>query len=215
VTALPALANGYVTFGSFSRMGKLSPDTVGLWSELLAALPGSKMLIGAITSDTEAKTLLGWFAARGIEPQRLQFHVQATIKDYLRLHGQVDICLDPSPFTGATTTCHAMWMGVPTLTLEGRTPAGRLGPAMLRHVGLDDFVASDPRDFVEKGLRRAGNLEALSELRAALRERFRQSPLGRPEDFAADLAEAFRGIWRDWCEPGPSVAPSRPPNLCS
>jgi len=212
---LPALANGYVTFGSFSRMGKLGPEVIGLWSQLMRALPGSKMLIGAMAGKAECVTLAGWFAAEGIAPGRLHFHLIATMEDYLKLHRQLDICLDPFPFTGATTTCHAMWMGVPTLTLEGRTAPGRLGPAMLRHAGLDDFVAATPEDFVAKGLHWARHREALADLRGGLRERFRQSPLGRPADFAADLAQAFRGMWRSWCERDAPVRANRPGNLSS
>ncbi len=202
VNPLPALANGHLTLASFSRMGKLGPEVVALWSQLLHALPGSKMLLGAMASEREFEAPIAWFAAEGIARERLDFHFGARMDDYLQLHHQVDICLDPFPFTGATTTGHAMWMGVPTLTLEGRTAPGRLGPAMLRHLGLESFVARDHRDFVAKGLRWAQDLEALAQLRSGLRERFRQSPLGRPEAAAQGLTDVLRGIWRSWCESG-------------
>jgi protein O-GlcNAc transferase len=206
VAPLPALANGHITFGSFSRMGKLGPEAIALWPELLRALPGSRMLLGAMAGKTECATMVGWFAAAGIAPDRLHFHFIDTMEGYLQRHAQVDLCLDPFPFTGATTTCHAMWMGVPTLTLEGNTAPGRLGAAMLRHVGLEDFVAGTREEFVAKGLHLAREVEALAELRRGLRERFQQSPLGRPADFAVDLARAFRGMWRSWCErPGAGV----------
>jgi predicted O-linked N-acetylglucosamine transferase (SPINDLY family) len=195
----PARANGHVTFGSFSRMGTLGPEVVGLWSELLRAAPGSRMLVGAMAGRAECAAMAAWFAAEGVAPGRLHFHLVDTMEGYLRQHALVDLCLDPFPFTGATTTCHAMWMGVPTLTLEGRTAPGRLGPAMLRHVGLDEFVARGREDFVAKGLRWARDPEALAGLRAGLRERFRNSPPGRPAEFAAALAAAFRGMWRSWC----------------
>jgi protein O-GlcNAc transferase len=199
VNPLPALANRYVTFASFSRMGKLNPDVVALWSELLHALPGSKLLLGALASEREFAAPAAWFAANDIPASRLEFHLGAKMDDYLKLHHQVDICLDPFPFTGGTTTGHALWMGVPTLTLAGRTSPGRLGQAMLQHVGLDSFVAHSPDDFVAKGLDSARNLDALADLRATLRDRFQQSPLGQPKAFAQGLAESFRKAWRIWC----------------
>jgi predicted O-linked N-acetylglucosamine transferase (SPINDLY family) len=199
VNPLPALANGYVTFASFSRMAKLNPAVVALWSELLHALPGSKLLLGAMASEREFATPSAWFTANGISADRLQFRLGARMSDYLQLHHEVDICLDPFPFTGGTTTGHALWMGVPTLTLAGRTAPGRLGAAMLRHVGLDGFVADSPEDFFAKGLNWAWDLDALADLRATLRDRFQQSRLGQAEAFAQGLAESFRRIWQMWC----------------
>jgi protein O-GlcNAc transferase len=212
---LPALANGHITFASFSRMGKLGPEVVALWSALLRRVPGAKMRVAAMAGRAECETVAGWFAAREIPRQALEFCLKMSPQDYLEQHREVDICLDPFPFTGATTTCHAMWMGVPTLTLEGRTAAGRLGPAMLRHVGLEDFVAATPEDFVIKGLRWARDLGALAELRSGLRERFRESPLGRPGDFADGFAQALREMWRSWCEGELPVAATRPPDRVS
>jgi protein O-GlcNAc transferase len=112
----------------------------------------------------------------------------------------VDMCLDPFPFTGATTTCNALWMGVPTLTLMGPTVAGRLGPALLQHAGLDAFVARSGQDFVDKGTRWAEDLESLAALRAGMRGRFLESPMGQPAEFARSLSAAFRQMWRRWCE---------------
>ncbi len=157
------------------------------------------MMLGAMASEREFESPIAWFAAQGIPQEMLQFHLGVKLDDYLRLHHQVDICLDPFPFTGATTTGHALWMGVPTLTLEGRTTAGRLGPAMLRHVGLEDFVAHNHDDFVAKGLHWAKDLELLAKLRSGLRDRFQQSSLGQPATVAQGLAEAFRNMWRARC----------------
>jgi predicted O-linked N-acetylglucosamine transferase (SPINDLY family) len=203
VSALPALTNGFVTFGSFSRRSKLSRAVIALWSELLRAVPQSRMLLGAMPRASGNETLRGWFESEGIAAERLQFHPLCSGREYFGLHQQLDMCLDPFPFTGATTTCNALWMGVPTLALMGETVAGRLGPALLQHAGLDAFVARSGREFVDKGIRWAGDLEALAELRAGMRERFLASPMGRPEEFAQSLAEAFRTMWRSWCaEPG-------------
>jgi predicted O-linked N-acetylglucosamine transferase (SPINDLY family) len=199
VGPLPSLTSGRLTLGSFSRLSKLNPRVIALWSQLLRALPESQMLIGAMPHDGRHEVVGSWFKDEGIALERLQFHPRCDKLKYLALHNQVDFCLDPFPFTGATTTSHALWMGVPTLTLVGQTVAGRLGAALLHHVGLDDFVACNPEEFVEKGIRWAGNLEFLARLRAGMRDRFLRSPIGQPELFAQGLSAGFREMWRTWC----------------
>jgi predicted O-linked N-acetylglucosamine transferase (SPINDLY family) len=199
VSVLPALAGGAFTFGSFNRLGKLGPEAVALWSRLLRALPNARMLIGGMVCDEGAERVAGWFGKEGIARDRLHFHRKAGMADYLQLHHRVDVCLDPFPYTGGATTGHALWMGVPTLTMAGSTVPGRLGAAMLQHVGLEGFVARDDDDFVERGLGWAGDLDALAELRGSLRERFLQSPLGQPAVFAEGLSAALREMWRRWC----------------
>jgi len=112
---------------------------------------------------------------------------------------QVDICLDTFPYNGGTTTLHALWMGVPTLTLAGGTIPGRTGAGVLGHVGLEEFVARDAADFVRKGLFWANNNAALSDIRAGLRGRFAKSAMGRPPVVAAGVERALRIMWRRWC----------------
>ncbi len=199
VSDLPALDNGHITFGSFNRMSKLSSGVIALWAQLLRALPDSRMLLGGMPEDGKHKMLIDWFAQEGIALERLDFHPRSGMADYLALHRQVDICLDTFPYNGSTTTFHALWMGVPTLTLAGSTVAGRPGAQILGHVGLEACVASDATDFVQKGLSLAGDLAALSALRAVLRERLSGSALGQPQLIAAGLARALRTMWRRWC----------------
>ncbi|MBU1427048.1 MAG: tetratricopeptide repeat protein [Gammaproteobacteria bacterium] len=199
VSGLPALDNGYITFGSFNRMSKLSPGVIALWSQLLRAMPDARMLLGGMAEDEKYKMLIEWFAQEGIARERLDFHARSGMAEYLALHRQVDICLDTFPYNGSTTTFHALWMGVPTLTLAGNTVAGRPGAQILGHVGLEACIASDAADFVQKGLALAGDTAALSSLRAVLRERLSVSALGKPELIAAGLARALRTMWRRWC----------------
>jgi predicted O-linked N-acetylglucosamine transferase (SPINDLY family) len=199
VNALPALSNGYMTFGSFNRLSKLSRSVIALWSQLLRALPDSRMVLGAMPQDGKNDTLIDWFAQEGIARERLSFHPRSGMEHYLSLHHQVDICLDTFPYNGGTTTLHALWMGVPTLTLAGSTTAGRPGVTILSHAGLDEFVAYDAADFVQKGLPWAGNLAALSDIRAGLRERFAQSAMGQPAVVAAGVERALRIMWQRWC----------------
>jgi len=197
--ALPALSNGFVTFGSFNRISKLSRSAIALWSRLLRALPDARMLLGGMPREGEYDSLIGWFVQEGIARERLRFHSRYSMADYLALHHQVDMCLDTFPFTGCTTTNHALWMGVPTLTLAGRTVPGRQGAALLGHAGLGAFVATDAADFQGKGLHWADDLAALADIRAGLRTRIEQSPIRRPEVIAAAVERAFRIMWQRWC----------------
>ena len=199
VNALPASSNGYVTFGSFNRLSKLSRSVIALWSQLLRNLPDSKMVLVGVPESDRRVSLIDWFAQEGIARERLSFHEHCSLDIYLGLHHQVDICLDTFPYNGGTTTCHALWMGIPTLTLTGDTLPGRVGAGVLGHMGLDEFVADNAADFVHKGLFCAVNLTALSNIRAGLRERFTNSAMGQPELIAAGLERALRIMWQRWC----------------
>lgn len=204
INDLPALNAGYLTFGSFGSPSKLSESTIALWSQLLRALPESRMLLGAMAQEREYEKLIHAFAQEGIARERLRFYPRSDMLSYLTLHHQVDICLDTYPYTGGTTTFHALWMGVPTLTVTGSTPAGRSGASILAHVGLDAFVASDASDFVQRGKVWAGNQRELADLRACLRARCKQSPTRSPELLAASFERALRIMWQRWCSELPA-----------
>jgi predicted O-linked N-acetylglucosamine transferase (SPINDLY family) len=199
VNALPALENGYMTFGSFNRASKLNPGSVNLWAQLMRALPGARLVVGNMRAQTDVDLVSHWFHQAGLTRESLTFHPAKDMKSYLELHHSVDLCLDTLPYTGFTTTLHAMWMGVPTLTLTGFTVPGRQSTAMLSHVGLEGFIATDKTDFVERGLALAENTAVLASVRSTLRERMNASPLGQPERVAAGLAEALRSMWIRWC----------------
>jgi protein O-GlcNAc transferase len=199
VNILPALNNGFLTFGSFNRLSKLSREVIALWSQLLRALPNSRMVLGGMPEAGKYEILIEWFAQEGIARERLDFHPRSNMERYLMLHQQVDICLDTFPYNGGTTTLHGLWMGTPTLTLAGSTTAGRTGASILGHVELDAFVSNDPADFVQKGLFWAGNLATLSDVRTGLRERFAKSAAGQPALITAGLEHALRIMWQRWC----------------
>jgi predicted O-linked N-acetylglucosamine transferase (SPINDLY family) len=199
VSALPALENGHLTFGSFHRLGKINASTVRLWSRLLLALPRATMLVAGVSADNQQNPLLEQFAAHGIPPKRLQFHCRCNMDEYLALHHQVDIGLDTHPYSGATTTMHSLSMGVATLTIAGATSTARAGAGILGQLGLDAFVAGDAEEFVAKGLYWANHLTELAALRAELRSRLLASPGGQPDLIAAHLDGALRHMWRRWC----------------
>lgn len=207
VNSLPALKNGYLTFASFNRTSKLNRAVIALWSQLLRALPTARLLIGSMPINPSESAPLGdWFADEGIASERLTYHPRSDMNHYLTLHHQVDICLDTFPYSGGTTTNHALWMGVPTLTLDGATPPGRQGAANLAYVGLEAFIASDAEDFVQKGLSWAKDLPALAEVRNGLRSRFEQSDVRHPKIVAKSLDIALRTMWQRWCAEMPPEA---------
>ena len=199
VNTLPSLKNGYVTFGSFNRSNKLSRPVVTLWSQLLRALPSSRMLLGGMPKVRDFDWLIDWFAQEGISSERLSFYRLCDAEVYLDLHHEVDICLDTFPYGGGTTTCHALWMGVPTLTLAGQTLPSRVSACLQSHAGLADFACHHEAEFIEKGLYWSNHLAELAIIRAGLRERFENSAMGQASVIAASVERALRIMWQRWC----------------
>lgn len=200
VNGLPALRNGYITFGSFNRMDKLRRDVIALWARVLREVPNSRMVIGAMPRDGSLGELVEWFAEEGIVRERLDFHARSSVPVYLQTHHHVDFCLDSFPFSGLTTALHSLWMGVPTLTLPGQTVPGRSGLTAMSHVGLEAFVAHDPDDYVRRAAHLATDLQSLAALRANMRARCERSPMFRADVVADSVTRALRTMWRRWCE---------------
>lgn len=196
VNKLPALKNSYITFACFNRPNKITSGVVRVWCKLLAAIPNSKLLLGAMPQEGSYEAIAEWFVQEGIAPDRLIFRPRSSMDNYLKLHHDVDICLDTFPSNGVTTTCHALWMGVPTLCVEGHSLASRGALAVMKHVGLDDFIAFDEADFVAKGIYWASHVKQLAEVRQSLRNRFNQSHLAQPAMLAKSLEQAFQQMWK-------------------
>ncbi|MGY4726861.1 tetratricopeptide repeat protein [Burkholderia pyrrocinia] len=206
VNVLPALHNGYTTYGSFNRLNKLSPHVIEVWARVLHAAPTARMVLGAIGNDGDQRTLTEWFAAAGIDVGRLTFHRRSNIPVYMQQHHGVDLCLDAFPYTGSTTTLNALWMGVPTVTLPGATMAGRGSAGWLQHVGLDEYIATGEDDFVATALALGHDTAALQALRMGLRARCTESAAFRPAVVAAGLSSALRTMWTRWCAGEPVTA---------
>ncbi|HEX6829032.1 MAG TPA: peptide-binding protein, partial [Burkholderiales bacterium] len=198
----PALRNGVVTFGSFNNLAKLSPAALELWAGALRAVPDAKLYLKAKSlADTATRErLLAQIEALGVAPERVLLqHWMPRGEDHLAAYHRVDIALDTTPYNGATTTCEALWMGVPVLTVAGATHAGRMGVSILSSSGLGEFAAPSPEAFVALCRRLAADPVRLRELRAGLRERLRRSPLMDETGFARDLEAACREAWVQWC----------------
>lgn len=199
VGPLPALKNGHLTLGCFQRLNKMTERTLELWARVLAALPEAKLRVQCLQlpRSREANAWIQRLLEHGIRSERIVWSPPSTRDHYWQAYNEVDWMLDTVPFNGGTTTCEAMWMGVPTLTLAGDSMVGRQGASLLRAAGLDDWVARDEEDFVARAVQAAQNLPALSALRAGLREQLMHSPLGDANLFARNLEQALLGMWRE------------------
>jgi predicted O-linked N-acetylglucosamine transferase (SPINDLY family) len=199
VGPLPALHRGFVTFASFNNFAKITPQVIAAWARLLQRVPGSRLAMKNISMDAAhvREHLRTALARAGIEAARLELlSPSATPMEHLERYNAVDIGLDPFPYNGTTTTCDALWMGVPVVALEGRSHVGRVGVSLLNNAGLAQLVARDGDDYVEIAARLAGDLPRLASLRGALRERLRASPLMDAPRFTRHLEAAYADMWR-------------------
>ncbi|HUC84723.1 MAG TPA: tetratricopeptide repeat protein [Candidatus Acidoferrales bacterium] len=202
---LPALANGYITFGSFNNFRKVSEPTIALWAQLLRAVPDSRLLLKSqgLGNPKTARRLREQFVRAGADAERIELAGAGLAKDvHLGLYNRVDLCLDPFPYNGTTTTCDALWMGVPVVTLAGHKHVARVGVSLLSHLGHPEWAAATPDAYLAKGRELTSDLSALSALRLGLREQMRQSPLCDAPVFIAHLESAYRDMWTQWAGGG-------------
>jgi dTDP-4-amino-4,6-dideoxygalactose transaminase/predicted O-linked N-acetylglucosamine transferase (SPINDLY family) len=206
VTPLPALANGYITFGSFNRISKIGRPVVAAWGALLRAVPAARLLVAGVPANGSAGQLIAMLQDEGVDATRVTLHPRTGMGDYLALHGQVDIALDTFPYSGGTTTLHALWMGVPTLTLAGDTAAGRQTVCILEHIGQQQFIANDAADFVRKGAAFAADFLSLAVLRTGLRACISLPDAQAMEQVADGVEQALRMMWQRWCDGLPAAS---------
>jgi len=209
---LPALATGkaagQIALGSFNNPAKLGAATIALWARVLDALPNATLTLKYLARYADPilrARLRGGFGAAGIDPRRIEFVVPADYAPaaHLGAYGAIDIALDPTPFSGVTTSYEALWMGVPVVALAGDTMMARMGAAVLATAGLDELIAASPDAYVARVAALAHDLPRLASLRAGLRERVERSRLGDGPGFARSVETSWRTLWRDWCARGP------------
>lgn len=201
VAALPAVAQGGITFGSFNNLNKLNDEVLALWARILAAVPESRLLLKArqLADEAVRSRLTGFFETRGVSADRLLLLGHVARDAHLATYGQVDIGLDPFPYPGITTTVEALWMGVPVVSLAGTTFMARQGVGLLTHAGLEDWLADSAEAYVATAVRHAADIEGLARLRAGLRSRLQASPVFDQHAFADDFEAMLRQLWRNWC----------------
>ena len=198
VSAVPAFERGRVTFGCLNNFAKVSEDALDLWISILREVRGSRLLLQAPPGCARQR-VAHRFAAGGIPQDRLEFVLRRGWQGYLDSLSEMDVALDPFPFCGGISSCDALWMGVPVVTLSGKTAVGRGGRSILSQVGLPEFIAYTPEEYVAKAVALADDLPRLGELRSALRERMERSPLRDAKRHARDVEAAYREMWREWC----------------
>jgi predicted O-linked N-acetylglucosamine transferase (SPINDLY family) len=196
---LLALAEGHVTFGCLNNFCKITPPAWEAWVQVLRQVPGSRLLVFA-HEGAHRQRLRDSLAGAGIEPARLQFTGPVSAGQYFQLYHRIDVSLDPFPHGGGMTTFDSLWMGVPVVTLAGRTGVSRMGLSMLSNVGLPQFVARSSEQYVAIAAGLARDLARLRELRQTLRQRMLDSPLTDGLRFARDVEEAYRRMWHRWCQ---------------
>ncbi|HTB82138.1 MAG TPA: tetratricopeptide repeat protein [Candidatus Sulfotelmatobacter sp.] len=199
---LPALKNGYVTFGSFNNFRKLSPPTIQLWARLLREMPTARLLLKSqgLGRPGVQQWLYEQFVRAGIPATRLDLRGAGLPKDqHMGLYNQVDVCLDPFPYNGTTTTCDALWMGVPVVTLIGRTHVARVGLSLVTNLGFPEWATNSENDYVTRCKELAGNLPELAAIRERLRQTMSQSPLCDAPRFIEHLESVYRKVWERRC----------------
>ncbi|HEY1505653.1 MAG TPA: tetratricopeptide repeat protein [Stellaceae bacterium] len=202
VGPLPAQTRGTVTFGSFNNIMKVTPATVRCWTGILAAVPGSRLVLkaGSFADPPLRAAYLQQFIDAGVEAQRLDLrsHLLET-GEHLAAYNEIDIGLDPLVYNGTTTTCEAFWMGVPVVTLIGDRHAARVGYDLLSRIGLSELAAKDADSYIAITAALATDLPRLAQIRRELRQRTQRSTLCDAANFAKEFEAGLRGIWREWC----------------
>jgi protein O-GlcNAc transferase len=201
VGPLPALRHGFPTFGCFNNLAKITTAVIACWAGILRRIPDARLILKChqCADDHTRARLHQDFAAHGIDPARIELRAASPHRDLLAEFNDVDIVLDPFPYSGGLTTCEALWMGVPTITMPGETFASRHSTSHMSNVGLPDWVAPDLAAYQDMAVRRAADLPALATLRAGLRARMKASPLCDAPRFGRHFGAALRHAWTDWC----------------
>ena len=181
-----------------NQFTKVSRPALLLWIRILQSVPGARLVLHAPRGshrDTARALLVGG----GISPDRVEFDARVPARTYLARYHDLDLALDPFPYGGGATTMDALWMGVPIITLAGRTAVGRGGVSILSNIGLPELIARSPEEYIAIAVDWATNLERLIAVRAGLRGRMQASPLLDGVQYAASVEATFRQMWERWC----------------
>ncbi len=201
VAGLPALEHGHITFGSFNNFAKITPAVLEVWAKVLAAVPKSRLLLkaDAFSLGSVQERILAVFATQNIAPERIEFSPAGLeYKAHLALYGRVDVALDPFPCNGAATTLEALFMGVPVLTLKGKSHAGRVGMSLLAQINMPEWIANSTKGYVRRSYLFTRDLQELVALRAQLRFQLLNCGITDAPTFVAHLESAYRAAWQAW-----------------
>lgn len=200
ISPLPGLSTGTITFGSFNNIKKISGEVINIWAQVLHQVPTSKLLwVSKVFTDSHIRShFMNLFINHGITPERIKMVGSLPMLEYLAIHKEVDIALDPFPHNGHTITCHSLWMGVPIITLEGNRYATRMGASIMKRIGLERCVAQTTDEYITKAKMLAKNPADLAQLRSSMRQRLKYSEICKPAQFARDFESALLKIWKEY-----------------
>ena len=196
---LPCNRQDFITFGSFNNSSKLTPLVIDVWSKILHLVPNSRLILKCNKFKYNKSYFYELFKNKGLDKDRLYLyeHLPNT-KDHLELYNSIDIGLDPFPYNGTTTTCEALWMGVPVITLLGDRHVARVGASILTNISLQDFIAKDIDTYIKIALEISSNRKKLQEIRRTLRGRITKAPLCDARSFAVDVETAYKKMWQKY-----------------
>ena len=206
VAPAPMLANGYITFGSFNNLQKLNGPVLDLWAAVLIAVPQSRLVLKAhsLADSSTQQRVLGRFDRAGIDRIRIDLLPKTLgASDHLRDYARMDVGLDPFPYNGTATTCEALWMGVPVITLAGAAHVSRVGTSLMTTVGLPEFIASNAEQYVRIAVDVAAEPGRVTEIRSGMRQRIGTSALRDESGITRAIEAAYRRMWRRWCQRRP------------
>lgn len=200
----PVLTRGFITFGCFNNLAKINDEVISVWCELLRKMPASRLVLKnrSLSDNPTMKYYRDLFCTHGIDPQQIDFLPSSPHDQYLAAFNEIDISLDPFPFSGGTTSCDSLWMGVPVVTLYGQTALGRQGASINAQLGLQYLTAKTKEEYLDIALKTASDLEMLSRLRSNLRCSMEKSSLCDGKRFTRMWTQAVRDVWRMWCQTG-------------
>ncbi|KAG6595171.1 putative UDP-N-acetylglucosamine--peptide N-acetylglucosaminyltransferase SPINDLY, partial [Cucurbita argyrosperma subsp. sororia] len=203
VSSAPALANGFITFGSFNNLAKITPKVLQVWARILCAIPNSRLVVKCkpFCCDSVRQKFLSTLENLGLESQRVDLLPLILLNhDHMQAYSLMDISLDTFPYAGTTTTCESLYMGVPCVTMAGSVHAHNVGVSLLTNVGLGHLVAKNEEEYVKLALQLASDVTALSNLRMSLRNLMAKSPVCDGPNFILGLESTYRKIWHRYCE---------------
>ncbi|MEQ1663463.1 MAG: tetratricopeptide repeat protein [Thiobacillus sp.] len=198
----PAIEHGYVTFGSFNALPKITAEMLEIWSKILLSTPDSHLLIknAQLTDPVLQERLRNQLVQLGVGGERIEIMGRTSKAEHMSALGCVDIALDTFPYHGTTTTCDTLWMGVPVITLAGKSHVSRVGVSLLSRMGLDEHIAHSAEEYIEKAARLANSGDELSMLRRNMRARFKGAGVCDGVSFTRTVEQLYRLRWQEWCE---------------
>lgn len=198
----PVERNGFVTFASLNSLAKITPTVLELWAEILSGAPDSRLIVQAagLDQDELQRQIHKFFVKRGVTKKRISLRGWSGIDSFLRIGQEADIALDPYPFNGGVTTCHALWMGLPVVTMSGTSAASRVGRSILSRMNMGGLVAENTEQYRDIALGLANDHTQIALMRATVRNRMHSSGLLDGAALAQEVEAAYRTMWRTWCD---------------